>query len=108
MSELIKPNLLNIRPIYDTQFEGMTSIDISCQTLEETRAHLLDIVSSSFTDSEKEFLISFKSGKPKWDLFTIVNAKDFPSVKWKLYNIQNMRVQKRQQALALLERKLQN
>ena len=107
MAELIKPNFLDIRSLYKTQFKGMATIDINCEALEETRAKIFEIIPSFFTDKEKKFLISFKSGDPKWELFAIENAQDFPSVKWKLYNIQNMTSKKREQALTLLERKLQ-
>lgn len=107
MSELIKPNLLDIKLLYKTQFEGMATIAISCEALEETRAKIFEIIPSFFTDQEKEFLISFKNGEPKWELFPIKNARDFPSVKWKLHNIQNMTPKKRDQALTVLERKLQ-
>jgi len=107
MSELIKPNSLDMNSTYEKQFDGMTSIDISCKTLEEVRTQLFDIVSSSFTEEEKEFLISFKRGEPKWDLLTIEHLQDFPSVKWKLHNIQSMPSIKRKQALSQLERKLQ-
>jgi len=86
----------------------MTSIEISCETLQETRAKIFEIISLAFTDQEKEFLISFKRGEPKWDLISVENIQNFPSVKWKLHNIQNMTSAKRQQALALLEKKLQN
>lgn len=106
ISELIKPNYLDIKATYQTQFEGMTSIDISCQTLEEMRTKIFEIVSSSFTEEEKKFLISFKSGEPKWDIFPIENIRLFPSVHWKLHNIQAMSPTKRQQALNLLEKKL--
>lgn len=89
MSELIKPNLLDIKSAYKKQFEGMTTIDISCEDLEKTRAKIFEIVPAAFTDEEKEFLISFKRGEPKWELFSIENAQNFPSVKWKLQNVQD-------------------
>jgi len=107
MSELIAPNILDMNQTYERQFAGMTSMDISCQKLEGTRAKIFDIVSSSFIEQEKDFLISFKRGEPKWDLLPIEKIQNFPSVKWKLHNIQSMAPTKRQQALTLLERKLQ-
>ena len=88
--ELIRPNLLNMEPMYKAQVEGMTSTNISCKILEETQTKIFEIIPASFTDTEKEFLISFKSGEPKWDLFPIKNVQHFPSVKWKLHNIQTL------------------
>jgi len=61
ISELIKPNFLDIKSTY-------------CQTLEEIRTKIFEIIPSSFTEQEKEFLISFKSGEPKWDLLPIEHA----------------------------------
>ncbi len=106
MSELIKPKLLDMASIYKTQFEGMTNANITCQLLEETRAKLFEIIPSFFSEKEKEFLLSFKSGEPKWDLLPIENVQDFPSVKWKLHNIQRMASGKRELALDSLKEKL--
>lgn len=106
ISELIRPNFSDIKSSYETQFDGMTSINISCQTLEETRTQIFDTVSSSFKEYEKEFLISFKRGEPKWDLLPIANIQNFPAVKWKLHNIQAMDSTKRARALTLLEKNL--
>lgn len=106
ISELIRPNLLSIKSLDDNQFEGMTSLDIDCKTLEGTRTQIFDMVLSSMTDQDKEFLLSFKRGEPKWDLLPIEKAQLFPSVKWKLHNIRAMSAIKRQQSLGVLEEKL--
>lgn len=106
ISELIYPNPTDLKPTYKAQFEGMTSEDIDCQTLENTRTKIFTLITAAFTDQEKEFLISFKRGEPKWDLFPVQNAQNFPSVKWKLHNIRTMTAIKREKALALLEKKL--
>jgi hypothetical protein len=107
ISELICPNLIDLKPTYKTQFEGMTSEAIDCQTLENTRIKIFNLISSALTDEDKEFLISFKRGEPKWELFSIRNAQDFPSIKWKLHNIRTMATTKREKALILLERMLE-
>ena len=80
----------------------MTTMAISPTILEETRAQIFENVLSSFTDQDKEFLISFKKGEPQWDLFAIQNVQNFPAVQWKLYNIQTMNTSKRNKALDLL------
>ena len=106
ISELIKPNLLDIKPTYESHFEGMTSLDITCETLEETRNKIFEMTSTFFNENEKEFILSFKSGEPKWDLFPIKKTQDFPSVKWKLHNIRSMSPKNRMGALKKLEEKL--
>lgn len=106
ISDLINPGKQDMRPTYDKLFAGMTTLDVDCPALEDTRDKIFSLIKESFTDQDKEFLISFKKGKPNWDLFTIRNAQNFPSVKWKLYNIQAMGSQKRSEFLKKLENKL--
>lgn len=106
ISELIKPNALDMKAVYEKQFEGMTPLDVGCQTLEETRDQIFELSASFFTSQEKEFLLSFKSGDPKWDLLPIENAQHFPAIKWKLHNIRVMNPNKRREAMRLLQNKL--
>ena len=60
----------------------------------------------SLTDDEKEFLISFKKGTPKWELIPVTILKDLPGVQWKLLNISKMNKQKHQHAVEKLVRVL--
>jgi predicted nucleotidyltransferase component of viral defense system len=107
LAELIKPNLLDVQSSYNTQFEGMSTMTISPTILEETRAQVFENVLSSFTDQDKEFLISFKKGEPQWDLFSIENVQHFPAVQWKLYNIRAMSTVQRKKALDFLIKQLE-
>lgn len=106
ISDLIVPNKQDLTISYEKLFAGMSELDVDCVMLEKTRDTLFDLVKNSFTDKDKEFLMSFKKGEPLWDLFAIENAKEFPSIKWKLYNIQNMDEKKRIELLKKLEAKL--
>ncbi len=106
ISDLVSPKKQDMKPAYDKLFDGMTSLDVSYITLEETRDQIFAIIKNSFTDQDKRFLISFKKGEPMWDLFPVRNAQDFPSIKWKLHNIQNMSSQKRAELIKKLENKL--
>ncbi|MBA3814511.1 MAG: nucleotidyl transferase AbiEii/AbiGii toxin family protein [Alphaproteobacteria bacterium] len=106
ISDLITPNKQDLRPTYDKLFAGMTTMDVDCPTLEETRDQIFSLIKNSFTDQDKQFFMSFKKGEPVWDLFPIENAQNFPSVKWKLHNIQTMSLKKRLESLKKLEDKL--
>jgi len=46
MSELIDPNILDIKQTYEREFEGMTSVDINYQILEKARKKLFETVRS--------------------------------------------------------------
>lgn len=106
MADLISPNKQDMRPTYDKLFAGMTTLDVDCPTLEETRDQVFTLIKNFFTEQDKEFLMSFKKGEPDWGLFPIENVQNFPSVKWKLHNIHTMNAQKRIESLKKLENKL--
>ncbi|MBN2857080.1 MAG: nucleotidyl transferase AbiEii/AbiGii toxin family protein [Candidatus Delongbacteria bacterium] len=112
--EMLNPNFHDIKAVFDKEFVGMTDEDISCEELIKTRENLLAVIQKNVTDKEKEFLISFKSGYPRWDLFEPYEEYDpvfnidriisLPSIKWKLLNIQKMDKRKHQTALNDLEK----
>lgn len=106
IAELINPNLIDIKRTYIRQFEGMSTLEITCGDLERTRDELFALVVGFFDNEEKEFLLSFKAGEPKWHLFPIENARSFPAIQWKLHNILSMTSQKRLASLNKLELKL--
>lgn len=87
INEVIKPLLIDQRQTFETQFSGMASIPFTYDDYEQTRQQLVKEISSKLTESDRQFLLSFKNGLPDWDKFAITNAKDFPAVQWKLQNI---------------------
>jgi hypothetical protein len=50
---------------------------------------LREKISNLFSDKDKEFILSFKCGKPSWSLF-VKDISQYPSIKWKLENITNL------------------
>jgi hypothetical protein len=83
----------------------MTLEPVAQSSLEETREEIISLT-QKLDDKEKEFLISFKSGEPKWDLLGLPNINKLPAVQWKLLNISKMPRSKNEEALRELERKL--
>ncbi len=84
----------------------MTSKPVTLESLLDTRNELVKELKSRMTDKEKRFLLSFKSGKPEWDLLGLNNIDRLPAVQWKLINIKKMPVQKRSIALEKLAKAL--
>ncbi len=107
LSELLQPQLKNISAVYDGEFRNMAEIDVPLADLEETRITLIEMVNSSFTQQEKEFLISFKDGKPDWTLLGLQNVDQLPAVRWKLHNLSGMKENKHAAALNKLKDVLQ-
>lgn len=88
--EVIAPNFKDQKEAFETQFEGMTDVEFSYEDFKSTRVRLVKEVQASLTDSDKEFLVSFVDGEPKWNLFPQERLKDLPGIKWKLLNIANL------------------
>ena len=106
ISELLNPNRLDITEVFKKEFSGMIEEDVSCDDLVDVRETLINLIIESFTEKERSFLVSFKGGKPDWDLLGLVNIAALPAVQWKLANIAKIRPEKHREALVVLNDKL--
>ncbi|MCW6034639.1 nucleotidyl transferase AbiEii/AbiGii toxin family protein [Pantoea sp. JK] len=88
MYEMLDPNLQDQRSAFENQFIGMSDIPFSYADYEQTRDELIRIIRASLTSEDKAFLLSFNRLEPDW---TIYNFEEFPSVKWKLLNLETFR-----------------
>lgn len=104
ISEVINPTLLDIKDIYEKDFVGMTNYQIALEDLLNTRNKLIKAVKNMFTNKDVDFLLSFKKGIPNWSLFSMPNLKEYPSIQWKLKNIQAMNPKKLLASLNALEK----
>jgi len=90
MNELLSPNLLDIRSLYEDQFRGMTQQDVPLEELQQLQEDLARMLVQSLDEHERDFLLSMKRGEPQWDLMGIENLSQFPALKWKILNIRQM------------------
>lgn len=104
IAELLNPNFLDIAKIYKQEFTGMTDEQVSLEELSGIRERLVFEINKSLTDTEREFLISFKSLEPKWDLLGIPDVEILPAVNWKLLNLKKMESAKREEAISNLKK----
>jgi hypothetical protein len=65
LSEILAPNFYNIKSVFEQEFAGMTSSEVSCKQLEEAREHLVDFIIRELTPEERAFLVSFKAKNPR-------------------------------------------
>lgn len=75
----------------DLLFSGMANIPFSYEDYERTRLQLVGQVQSKLTNSDRQFLMSFKDGNPDWEKLTVKNARELPAVHWKLQNIERLK-----------------
>lgn len=104
--EILNPNYKDISDMYNTDFEGMTTDPVSIGELERARELLVKEISLSLDDRDRNFLISFKDGEPDWSYFSVSHIKELPAVKWKMYNLNQLKAGTRKQMVKELEQVL--
>lgn len=104
--EILKPNYKEITDMYNTDFKGMTTTPVSIEELERTRVLLVKGINLSLNDKDRDFLISFKAGEPDWSYFSLSHIKELPAVKWKMYNLDQLKQGTRKQMVKELEQVL--
>lgn len=102
MLELLSPRLQDIRGAYDSQFKGMTRIDVSLEDLREVQRELPKMLVRALDDDEREFLVSLKRGEPEWGRLGIEHLDRLPALQWKLINVRRMEPEKNKRSLDLL------
>lgn len=101
--ELLDPRIKDIRATFEQKFEGMSASKIELADLEHLQLRLPGIIRNALTESDRQFLLGFKKGKPDWDLLPIRHAKTLPAVRWKILNLDKMDNGDRQKAIKKLE-----
>ena len=102
--EILNPKLQDISSIFTNEFDGMANVEVKLSELEKVRSNLITDIRSGLTKKERDFLVSFKSMRPQWELLGIKGIENLPAVKWKLYNLEKMDKEKREKQLQLLKR----
>lgn len=103
LSEIMNPRWKDITDVFKNEFNGMTFDPISLDQLQAVPASMVNALKAQFTQSDFDFLYSFKSAEPNWEIAPHQQIQHLPAVQWKLLNINKMSVAKRERSLALLE-----
>jgi hypothetical protein len=110
MAELLQPNRKDITKMYEDEFVRMTQVEVPIGELEEVRERLITEIHGGLTADEKKSLLSFKAKSSDWRLLGLQNPEEIsnlPSVRWKMSNLEQMPVNKHQDALKKLQAVLQ-
>jgi hypothetical protein len=92
--ELLNPNIQDKQELLISEFSGMTDIEFTYVDHEKALQKLIKALHKSFTKADKEFIISFFSLQPKWDLVDIPNLQKLPAVQWKIKNLEKISKEK--------------
>lgn len=101
--EVLAPNKKDIAKTFETDFSGMTEEKVEIQDLEKARDELFSRIVTELNTKDKQLLLSILSGQADWDLYQHPKIRDYPSIKWKLANIQKIDDAKRMAQLKALE-----
>lgn len=89
--ESLQPNPVDQKQALENQFKGMSDVSFDYTDFEDTRKDLIENVNQNLTDTDKEFMLSFESGSPDWDKCCAGDLSGYPSIQWKLKNIQTLK-----------------
>jgi predicted nucleotidyltransferase component of viral defense system len=106
--EIIRPNFQDQRSALENQFTGMTDEPFSYEEYESVREKLVAIIHENLTDRDKAFLLSVKNVTPDWSIY---DFQRFPSINWKLQNLQKLKTnnpEKHKEQYEMLKEKLNN
>lgn len=84
---LLDPVLRDISQDFGKNFVGMTEDVIALDTLLDARNRLIADVTGNMPDHHKEFLVSFYSRNPDWQLLGLEGVSALPAVKWRELNL---------------------
>ena len=88
--ELLSPHLIDQKDALEKQFSGMSDIPFTYENYMQTRKNLINEINAILSERDREFLVSFKMGQPRWELFPLEILKELPAIKWKLQNIHRL------------------
>ncbi len=86
--ELLDPHFQDQLNAMENQFDGMTEEAFTYEDFEATRIQLVETIHEKLSEEDRGFLLSFNRLEPDWAIY---NFQHFPSVRWKLQNLQKLR-----------------
>lgn len=89
--ESFSPNFIDQREAMENQFVGMSDIPFSYEEFEKTRNKLIKGVNDIMTEADKRFLVSYEELTVNREESSYSMFFDFPSVKWKIQNLQKLK-----------------
>lgn len=89
--ESLSPNDIDQSEALENQFEGMSDVPFSYEDYIKAKRDLLNLIYDGLTDDDKALLLSFEEGNPDWSKCHAGDLSAFPSVRWKLVNIEKLK-----------------
>lgn len=101
LHELLDPRFEDQRLAYENQFVGMTRLPFSYEQYDKARIRLHGIIRGGLTMDDMQFLLDFTQGKHP---ISFQELLEFPSVRWKMQNLDQLRIQNKEKYNAQLRK----
>jgi len=88
IQDVLFPNLQDQRLAMTNQFAGMSEEQFTYEEYEFVRETMVKTVQASITEADKLFILGFKDIIPDWSIY---NFETYPSIKWKLQNLEKIK-----------------
>lgn len=108
LNEVLSPRWKPLEGQYQQEFVGMLREELPLDRLEQTRKRLMMTLAEHVNEQDVDFLLSFKAGRPDWELLPLAGVADLPAVRWKQKNIVRMSPEKQIEANERLRSVLNN
>lgn len=89
--EYLQPHLIDQSDALQNQFQGMSDQPFSYSDYMAARLDLIENVNKNLSQTDREFFLSFEQGEPDWSKCCAGDLGNYPSVKWKLQNIERLK-----------------
>lgn len=89
--EVLFSNDIDLAPVFENEFVGMTQTPISLAELQKVRAKLKKQLPAVLTDNHRQFLVGLVSGEPDWQLMKCPHLQKLPAIQWKLQNLARLK-----------------
>jgi predicted nucleotidyltransferase component of viral defense system len=106
IKDVLFPNLQDQRLAMTNQFAGMSEEQFTYEEYEFVRETMVKTLQASITEADKLFILGFKDVIPDWSIY---NFEKYPSIKWKLQNLEKIKASnpaKHKELYTLLKSKL--
>jgi predicted nucleotidyltransferase component of viral defense system len=88
IQDVLFPNLQDQRLAMANQFAGMSDEQFTYEEYEFVREMMVKTLQASITEADKLFILGFKNSIPDWSIY---NFEAYPSIKWKLQNLEKIK-----------------
>jgi predicted nucleotidyltransferase component of viral defense system len=89
IQDLLFPKMKDQRLAMANQFAGMSEEVFTYEDYEFIREKMVKTVQESITEEDKSFILAFKDVAPDWSIY---NFEAYPSIKWKLLNLEKIKI----------------